>query len=53
MTKVISEEAAFDRCIDFLTRMIEKYGNDIQTTEDTSDTVESADSDEMISPPAE
>lgn len=27
-TKKVSEQAAFERCIDFMTRMIEKYGSE-------------------------
>ena len=45
MKQVLSEQAAFDRCVDFLVRMIEKYGNDIFAAETISD---NTDTDEKI-----
>lgn len=33
-TKSLCQNAAFDRCVDFLAKMIEKYGNDISIQDD-------------------
>ena len=33
-TKDLCQNAAFDRCVDFLARMIEKYGCDISLQDD-------------------
>lgn len=33
-TKNLCQNAAFDRCVDFLAKMIEKYGNDISIQDD-------------------
>ena len=37
MGKSISEDAAFKRCIDFMTRMLEKYGADENTAYNNED----------------
>ena len=34
MTKI--EEAAFERCMDFLAQMIEKYGAEVEIPEETA-----------------
>ena len=35
-TEKLHQNAAFDRCVDFLARMIEKYGCDILSEDDRS-----------------
>ena len=35
MTK--TEEAAFERCMDFLSQMIEKYGAEVEIPEETAE----------------